>query len=285
MSTLTKVFVVLLVICSMLLTAATVTFVNLAEDHKGAFDAERAAREQAVREKQNAEDAIQQMTMGHKASIDVANRAKSDAEAREKQARNDLAAAEAEKGKLNTQLAVAAANNAKQAEALKVVQDTLSAVHGRNEKLVAENDKLRSDNLDLATRSIDLEKRLAVADRELRYTQEELTQAKGKLTAATNLIDKHRLTLDTSKPAPTQRDIKGYIRAVKPQDGQVYATISVGTSDKVEKGMQFYIVNQSTNEFLGMLTVDAVEPGEAFGRVEGPRVAEVSKGSQVRTQL
>ena len=63
-----------------------------------------------------------------------------------------------------------------------------------------------------------------------------------------------------------------------------YATISVGTADRVAKGMTFTLIDSQGN-FLGYLIVDTVDTNESAGRLTGPRVADVKPGTDARTQL
>ena len=53
----------------------------------------------------------------------------------------------------------------------------------------------------------------------------------------------------------------------------------------IAKGMRFNAVNKQTGDFLGIVTIDAVEPNEAIGRIQGPKVGDVREGTEVKTQL
>jgi hypothetical protein len=76
-------------------------------------------------------------------------------------------------------------------------------------------------------------------------------------------------------------NVRGVIRAVRPINGTHYATVSVGTSQHVQKGMRFRVVDDG--DFLAYLTVLSVEPDEAVGHLTGPDVGRVKRGVQVRT--
>ena len=64
-----------------------------------------------------------------------------------------------------------------------------------------------------------------------------------------------------------------------------YATISVGSSDQVQPGMEFKVINKATGDYLGALVVDSVSPNESTGRLSGPHVPDIKAGVEVRTQL
>ena len=84
----------------------------------------------------------------------------------------------------------------------------------------------------------------------------------------------------TASPGP----INGVVRSVDIIGGKKYATISVGSADNVTKGMKFNVINRTTGDFLGYLTIEGLEPNEAIGPLEG-KVDKVQPGVEVRTQL
>lgn len=110
----------------------------------------------------------------------------------------------------------------------------------------------------------------------------ELEQAKSGQAATINrlreTIGSLELQLDrltTGKSLPGQQtttaggmsmaNLRGVVTARRNIAGIEYATISLGSSDGVVKGMRFRVVDQ--NSFLGYLTIDAVEPREAVGHL------------------
>ena len=74
------------------------------------------------------------------------------------------------------------------------------------------------------------------------------------------------------------------IRSTRQIANLPYATISVGSSDNVAKGMEFKVIDRDQGKFLGTLTVDSVEPNESTGHLNGPRVGDIKPGTEVRTQ-
>jgi hypothetical protein len=78
--------------------------------------------------------------------------------------------------------------------------------------------------------------------------------------------------------------VSGQVREVRPIAGIPYATISIGSNDGVRRGMEFRVVNPSTGDFLGVLTVESVELNESTGRLSGPKVAQIRQGNEVRSQ-
>ena len=149
-------------------------------------------------------------------------------------------------------------------------------------------DKMTKEKSDLNLALSDTTNRLDVTERDRKFLQEQLVEVQGQNDKmATKLkVSPQGMTdtLQTVTPPP----INGVVRAVKPIDSVPYATISVGSADGVQKGMEFKVIDRKNGAFLGILTVDTVEPNEATGRLKGPRVQDIHGGDnniEVRTQL
>jgi chromosome segregation ATPase len=282
----TKLFVVLLIICSLLLTAATVVFVNRTEDfHKAAtLSEERANRFQ--RDKEAAQRDADAARTRETEAIATANGKVSDLLARVQQLTQDLAGKDASVNDLKTQLAVKEAAITDQANGLKTMGQNVADVTKQNNALTAENDQLGRRNADLVGANTDFSKRLEEAERERRFLNEQLNQARTELARATGVIREKGLSLDAPRKTNlSMPDLKGVIRNVKTDEGRTYATISLGAQQKVEKGMEFSVIDQNEGTFLGKFIVDSVDPDSSFGRLEGPRVQNVRQDNLVLSRL
>ena len=288
MSPLTKLFVVLLVVLSLLTTAATVVYVNkedvqkqALENTKKQLDAARAQANSAEANLAAAQASLQQ----------VQQEANSQANA----ATAQIAALQQDISKLNVDLAKAAGTAAAQqldisrlTEALNASQATGSKLNDEVARLRGENDKLVQQSADLNTTVADLTNKLDVTERERRLLAEQLTQTKSDAQRMSQVIRGAGLSPQQQEMAVARSGlpaINGVIREVRPIAGQQYATVSVGSADGVQKGMEFKVVDRASGGFLGTLTIDTVEPNEAIGRLFGPNVAAIKAGVEVRTQL
>jgi hypothetical protein len=270
----------------LLLTAATVVFVNRTEDfHKAAtLSEERANRFQ--RDKEAAQRDADAARTRETEAIATANGKVSDLLARIQQMTQDLAAKDANVNELKTQMAVKEANIADQAAGLKTMGTNVADVTKQNNALTAENDKLRLTNADLVGANTDFSKRLEEADRERRFLNEQLNQARSELAKATGVLQQKGIALNQPiRTGPALPDLKGVIRNVKTDEGRTYATISLGSQQKVEKGMEFSVIDQNEGTFLGKFIVDSVDPDSSFGRLEGPRVQNVRQDNLVLSRL
>ena len=156
-------------------------------------------------------------------------------------------------------------------------------------RLRTSNDTFVRQASDLNASVSDLTNKLDVTERERKLLAEQLTQATGEAQRlGAGAVKGAGITPDRAGEYVNRSGmpaINGVIRARQNIAGREYATISVGSADGVTRGMEFKVVDRTTGNFLGTLIVDTVEPNEAVGRLEGPRVAEIRPGVEVRTQL
>lgn len=285
MSPLTKVFVVLLVVLSLLLTAASVTFVYTIDDYRAGnerlkeevqrLNASVAAREAAAASAQQASES----------RINAAN-------VRVAQLESEVRGAQQQATQLNGRIAALELEK-RQADA------QLASEKSKSDALVASNDRLFQQVMEFRTladtrikqiaelnQSVsDLTNKLAVTERERRFLAEQLADAQGKLEKAEAVFRQFNIPAEAAAVKVMAPDIRGVIRARRDIAGVPYATISVGGRADVVKGMEFSVIDRNSGEFLGTLTIEAVEPNEAVGRLSGEKINRVQPGNEVRTQL
>jgi hypothetical protein len=288
LSPLTRLFVVMLVVLSLLQTAAVVVFVNQVDNFRAAQNTEmqlRIAAEKARDAAQAANDstraAAQEQSNKYAAQVEQA-----------KQSMNATLQASIQKdvelGQAKANLAIQAADITRMAEALKASEDTKSQLQAQVTDLRGTNDKMMMQSAHLNQQVTDLTNKLEVMTREFRFVSEQLAEQKNQTEKAQSMLRDAGITPQMAAAgirgaaAPA---INGVVRAVKPIGGIPYATISVGSADGVAKGMEFKVVNRGTGDFLGILTVDSVDLNEATGRLSGPRTNDIRSGSEVKTQL
>jgi hypothetical protein len=280
LNVLTKLFVVLLVVSSLLLSAATVVFVNKVEDFKAANDKQgkmlKAAQSEMAAAKSDAESARANAVSQQK-----------DFATREADLTKQINAAEAKAQELAASLAQATKDSQVKDMTNKGVSDALRAAQEENKglsTLVAEirnkNDELLKQNGELNTQLTVLDNKLRATDRALAYEQEHSAE----------LENERKSRPAGSGAAPggasmSSSPINAVVRSVDIIGGKKYATISVGSADNVAKGMKFNIVNRNTAEYLGTMTVDKVDVNEAIGQVEGSKIDKIQPGVEAKTQL
>jgi chromosome segregation ATPase len=182
--------------------------------------------------------------------------------------------------------ALGAAERSKLAESLKASEDQKTKQADALAQARADLDKYLKNNADLNLAVTDLTNKVEVSDTERKNFQEQLNQAQTELeTARKQLTDAGIKAGTPAGVAAGAPPINGVVRQVQPINGIPYATISVGSDESVQKGMQFQIIDRERGLFLGQLIVDSVEPHQATGRLAGPHVGDVHPGVEVRTQL
>jgi hypothetical protein len=194
--------------------------------------------------------------------------------------------------KASAQLALQSADLGRLTEALKSSEDTKNKLQDTLAQLRTGNDQLLRQNSEQSMAITDLTNKLEVTERERRFLAEQFSETQNQ----TERLGKALRDMGgdvasilarpaTGGLAAGAPPINGVIRNTRNIAGIPYATISVGSADNVVRGMQFSIIDRQSGRFLGKLTVDTVEPNESTGRLEGPAIAEVRPGVEVRTQL
>lgn len=290
MSALTKTFVLLHVVMSMLLAAGLIVFVNRVDDFQKTSKSDKASLQLA---EQRATEAQAELATARS----VAQSATSAAQVQIQQIQGEINKRDQDMANLRTQLAEAQASLASaqagqtsSSEALKVAQQNQGALQGQLAQLRTTQDKLMQQFTEANLSINDTSARLAQTERQRRDLQEQvadLTQRLGDAGA-----DKARRSDAGGGAGPggnrlnSAVNVNGVVREKRVIAGVPYATISIGSADAVSRGMRLRVLGgRNGQEFLGYVDVTNVEPDEAIGRLTGPRIGEVKVDSQVVSQL
>jgi hypothetical protein len=289
-SPLTKIFVMLLVVSSLLNAAAIVVYVNkelvtaqardalatknaalqrdiqAAEAKAGTAEGELVAQEQLA-----ASEAAARQSALDKAAADLASR-----DADNKQLLRNQQAQDGNLQALGAQLAIAL-------ETIKQDAQTISDVRDSNAKLVqgqAENEAAAARQRQLAE----------TYGRQVEYLNEQIKRAQDTIKAYSSVIEQNHLTVPTeTAPTVSGVPVSGVVQDKQVVNGVTYLTISVGSSDSVQPGMEFRVVDTQAQpqQFLGILTITQADANSAIGRLESDAllVDRVRKGVEVTTEL
>jgi archaellum component FlaC len=288
LSPLSKTFVVLLVLLSLLLTAATVVFVNQVDNYRGAAK----LADEKLKAAERTRDAAVADAGAARATAEAATNKLAGQVEQAKQQMNEVQRAQVEKdvqlGQAKSSLAVQAADLTRMAEALKASEDTKSQLSKQVGDQRESLDKFMMQNASLNQSVTDLTNKLEVMTREFKFVSEQLAEQKNQTEKAQSMLRDAGITPQMAAAGirgPSAPAINGVIRAVKPIGGFKYGIISVGSADGVVKGLEFKVVDRNTGAFLGILTVDTVELNESTGRLTGPKVDDIRTNAEVKTQL
>jgi len=287
-SLITKIAVVLLVVLSLLLAASSVTYVSKAEDVNGKLT---AANQQVGSLNSQLTEARESQTRREVSAVAAATASQGES------TKLALRVAELEKSvadgltriaQSNQQVAIGSATQEKLAGALNASESLKGQFQSQVTELRTTLGQLQTQVGELNVALTKKTNESDVLEQQRRILTEQLTEAK---TAVDRLggalkdagVDPARVTVGgVAAGAPR---LNGVVRRTESIAGVPFASISLGSDDAVKTGMQFKVVDRDSGAFLGVLTVTAVEPTEAVGRLDGPKVSDVRAGNEIRTQL
>ena len=290
MSALTKTFVLLHVVMSMLLAAGLIVFVNRVDDFQKTSAAQTASLRLA---EQRATESQAELATVRSAMANV----QQTSQARIQQIQGEIAQRDQQLADLRTQLAEAQAQAARAAasltsanQALGVAQQNQGTLQGQLASLRQNHDKLMQQFTEANLSINDISARLSQTDRQRRDLQEQVAALQEQLANAG--ADGARTQAPGARQAggplavSPNVNVNGVVREKRVIAGVPYATISIGSADAVSRGMRLRVLGgRNGQEFLGYVDVTNVEPDEAIGRLTGPRINEVTVNNQVVSQL
>jgi chromosome segregation ATPase len=276
-------FVVLQVILSIALTAAVVVYVSREDATLASLKAANTAKAAAEAERDAAVTAMTAATNNATAIQEAKN-------AQATQLNSNLTAAQQQIADLNVRRAKADTSNAtaqleitRLTEGLKAATDTTANLNTTVAQLRTASDEAVKRAAEMSGQISDLDNRLQVTERERRNLAEQLAEATQNNQKLSGILRDRGINLNAQEPIRnTGVAINGVIRDTRKIADVPYATISVGSADDVQRGMEFKVVDNG--QFLGTLTVDTVEQQEATGVLKGPKIDAIKPGVQVRTQ-
>ncbi|MAE63267.1 MAG: hypothetical protein CMJ18_03260 [Phycisphaeraceae bacterium] len=283
MSVLSKIFVVLVSVLSVILVSVMVTFVANQENWKAQFDDMRSqmnvAEQSAVVASQERDAALANVAAQLAGALETENTLKDEL----RQKLSDIAQSQAEVSRLRLEIINLKASNAKLASSGEILARTTERQRDQLIDTRQELDKTKTNliaTVDLAERH---STKIEILEQELRFNQERLTELIDENTELIDAVQRAGLTpgkLATSAPRPSTIPIDGSITMVEKQaDGAVYVQLDVGRNDGVEQNMKF-LVHQDW-QFLGTMVIDLVDHNTASGRMTLTEQRLVAAGDRV----
>lgn len=291
MSPLTKVFVVLLVITSILVTSAAVVYVNALQPVAPQL-ASSAAQLQAARDAastqmaaaQRSQEQFQSEQQAHEADRKADAAAITSLQSSLNDARVQIAQLQAEKATRDATINTLNSNLTLTTGTVNKLQQQVSDLRNSNDKLIRQTEEFSRRTAELTALNETLNNKLSDTQEKLASSQDNLQKMEGALRNAGGNPDDILNGNNTALGAPS---INGRVTDKSVIEGNTYVTISVGSADGVQKGMQFNVVDGRNGQFLGIVTVDTVDTNDAIGRLQGDpsMVDQVRSGDEVKTQL
>jgi hypothetical protein len=287
-SVLTKIFVGLLVVLSLLLSAATVTFVNVIDDYKRNADAAKMSWEQQRKSLEDQRAAAVAEAGTAREQFDSLNTEAGNLRNRVSSLQQTVAERDAALAKTGGEATRLGVDNSRLVAALSASESMKSALAGQAAELRGLLDKAQDQLGETNVALTGTTNKLDVTEAQRRFLTEQNTELKSTNDRFINElkgrgIDPTRVSAaGITAGAPSA--LNGIVRETQSIAGVPHATISIGTDDAVRSGMEFNILDGASGEFLGKMTIVHTTANEAVGRIEG-RIDSVRAGAQVRTQL
>jgi len=284
LSVLTKLFVVLLVIVSLLQSAAMVVYVNRSQNFA---EADKELRRQLGNERKQVADLNNTVGVLTQRNLDQSTAASRNEGELQRQLTDAIAKTqekENQNAQLTKDLQVKDATVKGTADALRAAQDENKGYQTLVAEIRNKNDDLLRQNGELNTQVTTYDNKLRAVDRAREFAEEKVAELTLQVKNLMQRVGTASAGGSAEAIPASAGPINGVVRKVDIIGGKKYATISVGSADNVTKGMKFNVINKSSGDFLGFLTVESVEPNAAIGQVEG-KVDKIQAGVEVKTEL
>ncbi len=283
MSVLTRVFVVVLVVLSLLLSAAAVTFLNtipgLQADLETSKEAIAIANATAARSTTAADTRVSNARREVDELVNRLNSAQTDVGS----LRAQLDETRAEAARLQSQLALEQATVSATAQAVTVTTQQYDALQQQLASLRGETSQITEQYGATQAQLNQVQNELTFTRRALRAEQEkiaELTAMNGRMKSALGSLGMNSDAIPANLGA---KDVNGIITGRTELENGPYAQISIGSEDDVRTGMELAVFDDRTGALLGLMTVEEVDNKTAFGSLRGDRVGEIARSDRVRT--
>ena len=277
MSLMTKVFVVM---TSILSIVASCLFVAFAAQQSNWRELSRTYAEQRDAALANLQSSVATglATLAHKDDALAARASEvADKQSQIQQLTADLAKLQSELAQTKNERVQFQAGQTKLQEILDVSTAQLRTVEKQNETLLAQNLDLQTRNARLNARALELTANVTILTDQARNLQEKLYAAE---TGGGRPVRTSSASLDVPNVVVARPAVAGPIKgSVQSVDGS-YVSIDVGESSGVTPGMRF-IVHRGGN-YIGDVVIDKVNPKDAGGRMESvPASQTIARGDSV----
>ena len=288
MGVLTKVFVVLVTVLSVLLVALIVPFVANTENYKQQLDdakISKAAAEEVASLRQNELNAAQSrdsemvtvlksQAQNLTTQINLLTQQLADSETKARSESEKLAKFEADWSRL-------IATNQQNTQMTKELRVELKE---RREKMVNQQTQM----IELADRNNEIESQLEAMTRQVRRVHEQLTQLQEQnadLERKLALLPpqwQQKILSEEIEAAPfvPETPIRGQITKVQQLKDELFVQVNVGDNDGVAANMKFLV--HRGNQFLGTLIITTVDAQNSAGRMQLTQ-GQVAEGDSILT--
>jgi hypothetical protein len=263
-STMTKVFVVLTAVLSIVASVLFIASAAQWQNYKEAYEAAQQARDAEATLRQSLEATLA-ASLAMKDDIIATNkRLLADAQLELQELSDEQSETWAELQRARNQEISSEAARTRLNETLGVVTAELKGMQAQNKELLSENIKYKTRISQLNTQVLDLTAQATILTEEVRNLKEKNYAYEQQLASSqgVSMVDSGKLT--TSQP-PVVPSVTGLILGEVVEVSDTYAAVNIGETSGVVEGMTFMVYRGST--YLGEFEVTRVLPNEAGGRL------------------
>lgn len=267
MSTMTKVFVVLTAVLSIVASALFVSAAAQWDNWRELATSYQSERDAAILTSMHAKAAAQAALAQKDLVISNQQREIESAQKELQRLANEKAETDAKFAAALNEAAAAKASVTSLQESLRVTVGELSALRTQNNALADQTRDLQTRNTSLNARNLQLTTDTSIMTEQIRNMQEKLLACEQRYAAAPGTT-----ATPVAEAGPSAPGAVGVVAGVRgPINGRIisvegnYASISVGETSGVQKGMTFMV--HRDGKYVGDLIVESVRPKESGGKL------------------
>ena len=277
MSTMTKVFVVLTAVLSIMASVLFIASAAQWQNYKEAYASAQSERDAEHTLRKSLEATLAASLAMKDDIIATKDRLLADAQNQKQELSDKHAELEAELNRARNEEVASEAARTRLRETLGVVTAELKGLQAQNKTLLSENIQYQTRISQLNTQLLDLTAQATILTEEVRNLKQKNYAYEQQLASSQTVttVDTGKLSTEAPPIVPSVTgDILGEITGVRDS----YAQINIGETSGVVSGMTFMVHRGST--YLGEFEVTKVYPNEAGGRLSTVQ-GEIRPGDRI----
>jgi hypothetical protein len=263
LSILTKVFIVLQLVCSLVLAVLVVTMAGGTPRYKAQVEASELGRQAAVAALQKVQNAVEASEAKNAALVGERSKETADWSKQVETLRGEKSVLQTDKDTLQAQTASQADSIKALTESVNSLKEQLKAKDGELTTIRPENVGLIAKNAELNRVNNELTTQLKFAETAIRKLQEAIAVQTEKSGAVAPAIGGDAKVVQGAVVTPVQ--INGKVASVTTENGRTYIELGLGARDGVKVNAQFSVYRGAS--YVGDAVVSRVVPDQCVALV------------------
>jgi len=278
-------------VLSLLLVAGVVTYVNTNDFWKTAADKTSQDLRETKSDNARLNNQVASITTQTSSALEQKNTSIDSLRKDVAQLQQQIAQRDGQIAELTANLSLATSAQTTANDALKAMQAAYAERSKTYDDLRGNYDKQQKQLVETSLRIDELTNMVDVTRQQSKFYGEQVAQLQQDLAKANSILKQNGISANAQNASATIGGaplvpVTAKVEETKMIGGVKYATINIGSADSIGRNMQLKVVDPRNHQFLGYIVIDTVYPHQAIGRLEGPRVNDVTaQVSEVRSQL